>query len=586
MQFTIFTNKPGSYLAMKYYITFLIILTFSTLMTAQSHYHTPFETNSNYTPTYQEVIEYYHALGDTFEIIDISPFGMTDSGFPLHEVVINNSKDFTNQNDNQVLFINNAIHPGEPCGVDASMLLVRDICLGKLAIPDNMTLVLVPFYNIGGGLNRSSHSRANQDGPEAYGFRGNAKNLDLNRDFVKCDSKNARTFNQLITKWNPHVMIDTHTSNGADYQYTMTLIATQKDKLDPYLSAYMTETMLPFLYKDMEEKRWEMIPYVYAKDIPDNGIIGFMDYPRYSSGYATLHNVISFMPETHMLKPYKDRVLSTKAFIESMITFLTQEGGKIIDIKRDAEAHVMHQESISLNWELDKENTTQLSFKGYAAKYKTSEVTGQDRLYYDHDEPFTKLIPFNNTYKPTLTITKPEAYIIPKGYTNVIERLKWNGINLEVLESDTTVQVEQYYISKYETVDKPYEGHYLHYNVETRTVNRSWKYYKGDVLVHMHQPGASYIANVLEPKGPDSFFAWNFFDGVLMQKEYFSPYVFEDTASELHSNNRELKEKFAIKKAEDPDFAGDANAQLRYIYEHSAHYELTHMLYPVGRILK
>ena len=102
-------------------------------------------------------------------------------------------------------------------------------------------IVIIPVYNVGGALNRGSYSRANQNGPEAYGFRGNARNLDLNRDFIKCDSRNARSFNRLFNQWKPDVFVDTHTSNGADYQYVMTLISTQKDRLGGALGEFLTQ---------------------------------------------------------------------------------------------------------------------------------------------------------------------------------------------------------------------------------------------------------------------------------------------------------------------------------------------------------
>ena len=86
----------------------------------------------------------------------------------------------------------------------------------------------IPVYNVDGALSRQDTSRVNQNGPEAFGFRGNARHLDLNRDFIKADSLNARTFAQVFTRWDPDVMVDTHTSNGADYQHVVTLIATQQ----------------------------------------------------------------------------------------------------------------------------------------------------------------------------------------------------------------------------------------------------------------------------------------------------------------------------------------------------------------------
>ena len=234
------------------------------------------------------------------------------------------------------ILINNGIHPGESDGIDATMMLFRDYASGKIKSPKNTVLVTIPVYNIGGALNRNSTTRTNQNGPESYGFRGNARNYDLNRDFIKADTLNARTFMDIFHAVNPDIFIDNHTSNGADYQYTMTLIASQHNKLDPHLAKYLNDRLLPYVYKDMKARDWEMTPYVYARSTPDEGIIEFLDLARYSSGYAALHNTIAFMPETHMLKPYKDRVESTYHFMDSMIKLMHTDHQLIAEAKAKA----------------------------------------------------------------------------------------------------------------------------------------------------------------------------------------------------------------------------------------------------------
>lgn len=545
-----------------------------------------FEKNENQTASYHQTIAFYKALAEANGMVQLNEFGMSDAGFPLHEFIIDLSGDFSPRQDKTRLFINNAIHPGEPCGVDASMMLARDICADKniQSKLENIQIVILPFYNIGGGLNRNSHSRANQNGPESYGFRGNAKNLDLNRDFVKCDSKNGQSFNQLFSKWNPHVMIDNHTSNGADYQYTMTLIATQKDKLPVQLADFMQEEMLPFLYKDMEEKKWEMIPYVYCNGTPDGGIYGFLDYPRYSSGYASLHHTISFMPETHMLKPYKDRVWSTYEFMESMIEFLSANQKKMNHVRAESISEFNSKKEMALDWTVDSERKEKISFKGYEGKNKTSDVSGHQRLYYDRSQPFEKEIDFFNSYKSKLEVQIPDAYLIPQAYYKVIERLKWNGVELTRLEEDEVIEVNAYYITDYKTTSSPYEGHYLHSKVETRTEKLKIQFFKGDYKIVTDQIKKNYIVSTLEPSAPDSFFAWNFFDGILMQKEHFSDYVFEDLANDIIKEDQDLKSKLEEKKSQDQTFKEDAKAQLNFIYEHSHHYEPTHNRYPVFRI--
>lgn len=576
---------------MKHYYCWLFALILPFFAQAQA-FETPFERNNNYSAAHQEAIAYYEALQAAYpEQVQLSSHGMTDAGIPLHTVVLDKNGDFSpaqvKANNKVVVFINNGIHPGEPCGVDASMMLVRDYLDGKLDNDylDQVTLVIVPLYNIGGSLNRGSYSRANQQGPEYYGFRGNAKNLDLNRDFIKADSRNARTMNRIFNLWKPHIFIDNHTSNGADYQYSITLIPTQHNKLHPILANFMNQEMLPYLFDAMEERDWEMTPYVYARTTPDEGIAGFLDLPRYSSGYAALHNAISFMPETHMLKPFRNRVWSVYHFMDAIVRFAAANQQTIIDNKAKADQAVREQENFDLNWTLDQSKVDTILFKGYEAKYKPSQISGQDRLYYDHDAPFEKKIPHFNYYKSSLSAKKPVAYVIPQAYREVIERLQWNGVELQRLARDSTIEVEYYYIEDYESRRSPYEGHYLHYNVQLRKDTVQQTFRAGDVLVRTDQISNLYLMSVLEPQAADSYFAWNFFDGILMQKEYFSSYVFEDTAYEYLQAHPELAEALEKAKAVDPELAKSARAQLNFIYEHSPYYEPTYRRYPVARVL-
>ena len=555
----------------------------------KNKYQTAFEANDNYSASYQEGIDYYKILANDFDEIQMNTFGMTDSGKPLHEVIISADKNFDPVSlkfqGKTILYINNAIHPGEPCGVDASMMFARDLMIDpiKHKLLDEIVVVIIPYYNISGALNRGSYSRANQDGPEKYGFRGNVRHLDLNRDFIKCDSKNAQSFNQLFNKWKPEVMIDNHTSNGADYQYVMTLIATQKDQLNQHVSAYMTDKMLPELYSGMATKRYEMTPYVYARKTPDEGIAGFFDLPRYSSGYAAIHNTISFMPETHMLKSYKDRVLSTYDFSLTVLEHINRHRSELMLARKKADEDTRTKTIFDIRFALDYDQAETVTFKGYKAKYKPSAVTGQSRLYYDHNSPYEKEIPFYNTYKSTLQIEKPKAYVFPQAYHKIAERLMWNGVKVERIDTEKTMNVQSYFIENYKD-QKAYEGHYLHYDIEISQKPVNLKVYEGDYIVYTDQTSNNYIMATLEPQHPDSFFAWNFTDGILMQKEHFSPYVFEDLAATMLKKDVGLKTAFESKKRSDTEFAENAKAQLNWIYERSPYYEEGYKRYPVARI--
>ena len=183
---------------MKIYTYVLTLISFSLFAQKNTKYDTFFEKgNGNQSANYQETIDFYSLLANDFPTIKIKEMCLTDSGYPLHIVTFNPEKNFDFneiQKNKAVILINNGIHAGEPDGIDATMMLFRDLALGKIKIPKNSAIVAVPVYNISGALNRNSTTRANQDGPEEYGFRGNGRNFDLNRDFIKSDTRNTKSF--------------------------------------------------------------------------------------------------------------------------------------------------------------------------------------------------------------------------------------------------------------------------------------------------------------------------------------------------------------------------------------------------------
>ena len=554
----------------------------------------PFESDRETNATYAEVVAYYQALAESSKYVQVNEVGMTDAGHPLQEVIIDKSKKFdpaqARLDNKSVMFINNGIHAGEPCGIDASMMLARDILLDKtlFELLEKTVLVIVPVYNIGGAKNRNSTTRANQNGPHEHGFRGNAKNLDLNRDFIKCDSKNAATFSKLYTKWSPDLFVDTHTSNGANYQHIITLINTQKDKLAQPLNTYLEVEFLPKIYDAMKQDGYDMSPYVFSmgRTPEEKGISSFPDLPRYSSGYAALHHSLSFMPETHMLKTYDERVSSTYAVLLRMYELLYTEGVNIQIKRLEAAQHYMFTYQHPIEWELDRDIHNSTIFKGYESGTKPSEISGKDRLYYDETKPFSKEIPLYNKYRPSNSVQAPESYVIPQAYSEIVERLEWNGVKVTRLKKDIEFPVEMYYIESYETRKSAYESHYQHYNTKVRKEKMTRQFYKGDYVVVLDQMTNRFILETLEPEAPDSYFNWNFFDGILMQKEHFSSYVFEDLAMEILENDPELKADLDAKKKADPEFAESAYRQLEYIYKRSEHYEKTHNLYPIARVLR
>ncbi len=571
----------------------LFLLTSLLQLPASDSLLTPFEKgNGNQTCTYEECINYYELLTKRFDICKLETFGTTSIGKPLHLFTIDKDKKFTRtsatEKNKVVLFINNGIHPGEPDGIDASMMFARDVLMkGELrALLNHCVIVIIPAYNISGMLNRNSTLRVNQNGPESYGFRANRQYLDLNRDFIKCDSKEALTFNEIFSLWSPEIFLDTHVTNGADYQYVMTYVPTHPDKLHPLLANYERVQLIPELEKRMKDAGFEMTPYVNLKSTtPDSGIISFFDSGRYSTGYAAMHNCIGFMPESHMLKPYKQRVTATYTFLLQTLNILYQDADIIVTNKRKADDEVKKQKEFVLQWQLNEKKVSTIPFKGYEAEYSLSSVTGLKQIHYNRSKPFTKDVFYYANYIPRKSTNKPIAYLIPQCYEAIIERLQKNGVLLQQVKKDTSIELSTIRISQFSTSPHPSEGHYPHEEVDYSLSNKMQvQIFKGDCIVLCNQSLNHYIIETLEPDAEDSFFTWNFFDATMQRKEYFSAYVFEPLAETILRDNMELRNEFEQKKKTDTIFAGDAHLQLKFIYERSQYAEPWYKIYPIYRL--
>ena len=572
-------------------ILLLLLISLPSIVFSQ-HITTRFEkSGGTESPTYHEIIDWWKKLDALSPIVQMKEMGPTDAGLPLHLILVSTDKNFDIKSikakNKAIILFNNGIHPGEPDGIDASMLLVRDIVENKLKLLSNVVLAIIPVYNIGGSLNRSANYRIDQNGPKEKGFRGNSQNLDLNRDFIKCDSKEAFTFAKIFHYLDPDVFVDNHVSDGADYQHVMTLLTSQHNKLGGAMGNYLNQQFEPALYALMKTKGYDLVPYVNNfRETPQKGWSAYWDSPRYSSGYTTLWSTFSFTPETHMLKPYKQRVEATKALEESFIEFTSQHEKEIIDLREQTRKQQIIQTSFPVAWKLVRSQSTEINYKGYEAGHKPSQVSGLPGLYYDRSKPFETKVPFYNFYRDTLSVEKPKAYIIPQGWWKVTDRLQANNVQMKRLARDTSIEVKWYKIESYQTAPKQYEGHHPNSQVKISAHTKIMMFRKGDWYIPMNQAANRFLIETLEPQGEDSYFAWNFFDPVLGQKEGYSDYAFEDIASEYLRNNPDVKAKLEQRKANDSSFAKNGRSQLNFVFENSPYFEPSYLQYPVYRLMK
>lgn len=542
---------------------------------------TPFEQgNGNQSTTWADCIAWYERLAERYpQVLRFEEIGTSDAGHPIHAGIVTSDGVFERARlrgeSRPVFFNNNGIHPGEPEGIDACMALVRDFCTDpvRLAALGKTVFLFIPLYNVDGAVNRAATSRVNQDGPELFGFRGNSRHLDLNRDFIKCDSSATQTFNRFFTLWDPDVMVDAHTSNGADYPYTMTLIHTQADKLGGALGEFLREDMLPRLYSDMAARGWPTCPYVNPiEDSPDQGMAEFLETPRFSTGYAALHHTIGFMPETHMLKPFADRYASTRALVETVLAFTVANAERIQSMRRAARLEARARTHWPVHWALDEARPSRLRFKGYLACRKPSLIGQYTRRYYDRNAPWEGEIHYFNRFTADITVRAPRAYVLPQAWREVAERLRLNGVQMNAVDAERDTAAVYYHIVSAASRANAYEGRMFHDDVQLERRTATVTLYKGDWIIPLDQDRARYVVETLEPQAHDSFFRWGFFDSVLEKKEAYSDYVFEDHALELLRDEPALSSAFDAWKTANPALIADQNAVLDFIFAKCARY--------------
>jgi hypothetical protein len=353
------------------------------------------------------------------------------------------------------------------------------------------------------------------------------------------------------------------------------------------MGEYLKNEFEPTLFNLMKEKGFDLVPYVNAwGDSPDNGWPEYWDSPRYASGYAALWHTFSFVPESHMLKPYDQRVKATYALMQSFIEFTAHNSKRIKQLREQTKLEVRTQAQFPVKWALDKSKFKEVNYKGYASGAKPSEVSGLPRLHYNRNKPYEKTVKVFNFYPVKEFISKPKAYIIPQGWWKVIELLRLNKVQMVQLKKDTTIEAEVYKIEDYKTLPRQYEMHHLNSDVKVSKTIQPVTFRKGDWYIPMNQAANRFLIETLEPQAEDSYFAWNYFDAILGQKEGFSAYAFEDIAADYLKNNPELKNKLELQRSMDTAFAKSGRAQLNFIYQNSPWFEQAYMQYPVFRVLK
>ena len=544
------------------------------------------------TPSYEETIAFLRRLEKTSPYLSLSFYGTTAEGRPMPLLVASKDGAFTPEaaakSGKPVVLVLNGIHPGEPDGKDACLILLRDMALGNRPdLLDTLTLLVVPIYNVDGHERVSKWNRPNQNGPvEGMGFRTTTMGYDLNRDFLKADAPETRALLSLVSAWSPDLLVDNHVTDGSDAQPTVTVSYGGEPATPEPLRAWLETVMRPAL-AEVEEAGWKTSPYIDWIDPldPAKGIDLGPTEPRYGTGYMPLRSIPSVLVEMHALKPYGERVRANEAFLSALLARVGAAPKPLKEARASA-LEAARKSPVGSPFVLaavtDTSRPEKIDFPGFAWSEVVSPVTGRRRLVYDPTKPMSVPMPVYRHAKATATAPRPAAYLVPAGWPRIEEKLAAHGIRFTRLDAPRTLPVGTYRASEVKLENAPYQGRVrvsarIAKAVETRTVPA------GSLYVPLDDPLAPVAMHLLEPEGPDSLFAWGDLSSALEMKEYIDARVLDPLAEEMLRKDPKLAAEWKAKLA-DPQFAVDARERYRFFYSRTPYWDESVGLLPVFRL--
>ena len=576
---------------------FVSIFLITTLFSQnKNNWQTYFE-KSGYlkTPGYDETMEYFKRIDEYSEYAKLITFGISPQGRNLNCLIVSKDKAFNpadaKATGKPIILIDNGIHSGEIEGKDALMMLLREILISKEKekMLDDVILLVIPIFNVDGHERSGKYNRINQNGPEEMGWRTTAQNLNLNRDWMKADTPEMQAMLKLYSAWLPDFFIDNHTTDGADYPYTITFGIENFSNVYSETADLMRNKFTPFIHNKLKEAGFLSYGYVGLKNWEaglDSGITDYPSTPRFSTGYSSIQNRPSLLVETHMLKPYKERVFATKAANETVIEFCSINKNELVGLNKRADINSVKnfldkKEKLPLQFKIS-DKSIKVPFIGYKYFKEKSDISGSEKIVYT-DQKIDMLLDLFNDVQIVKEVSVPEFYIIPEEWSIIVDRMKLHGIEVDTLKTEKIFDVKRYRFTEVKFAENPFEGrHRVSFNVN--------EYYEkikipaGSFIVNTDQRTIRVITNLLEPESEDSFIKWGFFNAIFEQKEYFEPYVMEKIAAEMLTENPKLKKDFEEKLSSDEKFRNDPDARLNYFYERSPYYDSHLNVYPVMRV--
>ncbi len=473
-------------------------------------------TDFRETSRYDEVVAFTDVLGLASEQIHTSVFGYSSEGRALPLVVYGDvagaSPEAVRASGKTRVFIQANIHAGEVCGKEALLMVLRALAAGQHAAwADSLVLLAAPIYNADGNERISLTNRPGQNGPlGGMGQRPNAQGLDLNRDHMKLDSPEARSLVRLFNDYDPHVIVDLHTTNGTRHAYHLTYSPPLHPNTPASIDAFLRQNWLPAVTKRIKEMYgWD---YYYYGNLPwrnstaERGWYTFDHRPRFNNNYAGLRNRFGILSEAYAYATFEERVLATLYFVEEVLSFAHQNAGRIRAMTRRADAWSVAGQALALRARHARSEEPVEILMGAVeeVKHPYSGATLRQRLDVREAETMHEY----GRFEPTETSTAPRAYLIPPDLRATIDRLDVHGIRYRTLQTDSTLEAERFRIDSVQVAGREYQGH------RAQTLFGAYETARltlpaGTLVAPVDQPLGRLAFSLLEPRSDDGLAAWS-----------------------------------------------------------------------------
>ncbi len=552
------------------------------------------------TADYDETMRYVRQLEGGSRWIKVVSYGKSGQGRDLPLMIVSKDRAFTPEaaiaTAKPIVLIQNGIHSGEIEGKDACLALIRDMAvLGTRSELLDSTIVLVlPILSVDAHERHGPYNRINQNGPVEMGWRTGPTGLNLNRDYLKAETPEIRALlSQVYTRWWPHLLIDDHTTDGADYRHDVTYGAPHGTSTPPPLDRWYADAFEGRVVPRLAALGHLPAPYLSFRNYSADPRVG-LDYgdapPRFSNGYPTLQDRAGVLVETHMIKPYGVRVKATYDLLVAVLEELRAHPRALVRAVADAE-----QQTIARGRESDPAKrevvlTTKTSdtavpfeFKGWQTRWEVSDITG-DWLPRYSEAPWDTIIPLYREVVPSLTVRQPAGYLVPQEWTIARDRLDLHGVRYRRFARAWTDTVEVQHVLEWKTADLR-EGHRPTEVSRVVLERRAHTFRPGDLWVPLDQRSAMVAVHLFEAQAPDGLMYWNAFDTVFERKEYGEGYVVEPLARRMMAADPALAREFRARLASDSTFAHDPRARSEFFYRRSPWADPEQDLHPILRAL-